>query len=212
MIKVATTVREIIAEDEIALTALQKNVLNANMYAQQILAQVSLRCLKKISAASVAAAIRRYRRQVTKFKPIKPEISITELSIKSPLMAIAYNKYDIDWKAILAKQNQYTATDYFVFSQGSHQVSFITTKRIIESLQKLLPAKYIYLEENLAALCVSISEKDYSEPNIIYALLSKIAIYQIDLVEIVTTYTEIVLIIRMKELDRAFDQLIKLVK
>ena len=60
--------------------------------------------------------------------------------------------------------------------------------------------------DNLSAITVRFIEKDYIEvPNMIYTLVSALAVKHINLIEIVSTFTEISFIVSQQDIKRVVD-------
>ncbi len=84
MLKVTDTVLDLISADELALEALRAGFLNYSAYADKILPQVENLTKKPVQKGTIVVAISRIAKNASKLtSPLKPDVVLTDLSIKS---------------------------------------------------------------------------------------------------------------------------------
>ncbi len=77
--------------------------------------------------------------------------------------------------------------------------------RVLDHFQQ----KPIAVFTDLVGITVRFSEKYLAEPNVVYAILSLLAAKRINLIEIVSTYTELTMIIKKEEMEKTIQALNK---
>lgn len=215
MMKISEVVQKILYSSENALMAINEGYLNLSAYAKIIQKQVEEKSKKPVKTGSIVVALSRLAKVVKNKRSILPSIKIEEMTIKSPLVVITYEKNRENLarlKDFYQKINLH-AGDFFVLTQGTVEITIICNETaqsfIIESFPQIPPKTVI---RNLAGISIRFSEQYVDEPNIIFALLRILAIRQINIIEIVSTYTELTFIIREQDLDVSFSYLQKMMK
>jgi hypothetical protein len=213
MIKIADAVRIIIRSDETAYEALRKGFINANRYAELIQKKVEQKTRKPVKLGSVSAAIRRMESEVVSEKSIKQKIPLNGINVKSPLSELTYSKMELDWSVIAHITSQISnPNSFWAITQGAQQVTFICSRDYYELLKREIDLEIISDITGLGAVSCSFDVVYYPEPNLIYSLTSELAMGRIDLIEMISTYTEITFVVKTKDLKPTFSRLEKLLE
>ncbi len=203
MIKISDITEELLREDAVALRALHRGVLNHSAYAEEILPEVELRTMKPVTKNSIAMAISRLADTIREESYILPQIALTDVSIKAPLIDVTYPKTEqvisalADVRSALARRD----SSFSMITQGTREVTVIVDEHSLGLLQELMPEEPTALYRNLVAVSVSFSESYLDEPNLIYGLLESAVVHQINLVEVVSTYTELTAVVQRQDMD-----------
>lgn len=209
MIKISDVVLEIINGDEIALEAIRMGILNLSAYAKKIQPLISEKTYKPVSIGAIVTALSRMRNKLNNVPPLRPIVTIEDMSIKSPLVEISYEKTaeliqiasKLDTR-LLMKNSFYTIT------YGVGEISLIVSQDLKNKILKHFNVTPKGVYENLVAITLRFIEKDYIEvPNMIYALVSALASKRINIIEVVSTFTEISFIMREKDMKQTIDSL-----
>ncbi len=214
MIKVSDTVENLLLSSETAMEAMRLGVLNLRAFAKQIKPLVEQKTFKPVKIGTIVVALTRLRDMVNKAESLVPEIKLEELSIKSPLTDITYEKTGESvrlahtFSSALGDLNGH----FFTMTQGINEITFIISDDLKSKLLGHFPGKPKAIFEDLVGLNVRFSEKYLPHPNVIYAILSKLAIKRINVIEIVSTYTELMIVVEKREMEMAITQLNELFK
>lgn len=207
MIKTSDVVKDTIYSSEIALAALGEGYLNLSAYAKSIRGEVEEEAKKEVSIGSIIVALSRLRRSLEKSKPLIPRVSAQDISVKSGLIEIAFDRTKDSLKKLrlLYGDEKLNATDFFVVTQGVGEVMIIALEVVQSEVVRIYkPQKPKALIPNLVSITVRFKEEYIATPNIIYALLRNLALKRINIVEIVSTYTELTFIVSRESLEEAF--------
>lgn len=211
MKKISSIVSAIIFADNIAIEAMESGIINFSAYAQKIHREVEAKCQKEVKLGSIVIALSRLKKQLPDRAPLIPPVRIKNLTVKTPLTEITYDKsrmlinllFQPKFKTILAD-------DYFSIISGITEISIIAPPAQISRLREIISADPKAVYENLSAITINFSENEYLEtPNMIHALVSALATRRINLIEIISTLTEISFIVREKELKASAELLNK---
>ena len=204
---VASYVRDIIDESEVALDALRDGILNLSAYAKKIRLEVSRRAKREVSLGTIVVALCRYEIDAKKRLPICPKINIESISTRSALAEVTFNKTNANRSKIRAIQEnkKLSEADVLTIVSGVREISLIVPAALTDELIKIFrndePTMVL---KNLASITLQFSTKYINKPNTTFAMLRPLALQRINIVEVVSTYTELTVILAEKDLQLAF--------
>lgn len=212
MIKIADVVKNIIISDSVALEASKKGLLNISAYAKKIKKTVEIQAHKPVNKATIVTSLSRIIQNLEKIPSIYPDVEVERTILISPLFEITLPKNTLALKVVkdLYAQIQPSNTNFVTVTQGVGEITIIAShalQALIKNLCKKNRIKPAMELENLLAVNIKFKEEYISQPNIIFALLNKLAVKKINVVEIVSTYTELTIVIESKNMKTAFDTL-----
>lgn len=180
-------------------------------YARHIRKEVEDKTFKDINIASIATAISRYSK---KLKPITlpPEKDIQQISVQTNLEGLTYERNEIISKKIRDIYNQIDINNktYITITQGINEITIIAQTSIIEIFrEKLAQYTKIYDIQNLIGITLKFGIKYLKIPNLFYLFIQKLAMKNINIVEIVSTATELTFILDKGYMQIALEQLQK---
>jgi hypothetical protein len=204
MIKIQPIVREIILEELEAYTALTNGYMNMSSYAYYIRPVVQEMAKKQVTITSLVVSLSRLKKEFKKQKPLIKEVAITNITNKLPISEIVYENTDaiIDKLDSLHKKISITREDFFTATVGTKELTIVCSSNVENKIVKHFSIKPKFLGRNLAAVGISFKEEQLIIPNIIFSLVSVLAKEQINISEIVSTYTELIFIVYEKDFAR----------
>lgn len=204
---VAAVVREIIDESEIALSALQSGVLNLSAYAKKIQADVSKRAGKNVTTGSIVVALSRYEYDAKKKTPLTPDVLVESISTRSNLTEVTFARTQsirARLKDIHENKNLLEA-DILTVTSGVREVSLIVPTTLAnEVLEIFSDNEPTLILHDLACLTIRFPARYLHTPNTIFTLLRPLALNRINIVEVVSTYTELSVVVAEQDLQSAF--------
>lgn len=205
MRKISDTVNDLIHNDYVALSALQRGQLNMHAYALEILPIVEDICFKPIKSGSIVVALSRIAQQVRVASPLQPKIVISDITMQSSLVDISYDRTQEVLEQIKDLRRQLTLNDhdFFTITEGKNEITLIAPATHFEQIANLMPGEPKAVLENLVAVTVSFDAGYLNIPNTIFGLLEPLAVRQINLLEIVSTYTQLSVIVNREEANVA---------
>ena len=209
MIKVTDTVLDLISADELALEAMRAGLLNYSAFADKIHSQVENLTKKPVQKGTIVVAISRIAKNTASVTlPLKPDVKLTDLSIKSSLSALTFEKsLDIQRKIAVLTPFQLSTQDLFTVTEGPTEVTLIISEKAKDKIIKEFATKPKSETNNLVAITVQFSENLAKEPNLHFVLLSSLAAKRIQIIEIVSTFTETTFIIKKENMEEAIKAL-----
>jgi aspartokinase len=211
MLKVSAVVEEIVSTSEFALEGLNNGCLNLSAYANKIRPLVEAKTKKPVKLGSIVASLRRKAaRDIKVKKPFSPDIDAHNLFSRSGLAEIAYVKTPENQGVVskLYADTKFTSSQFFVVTLGLGEISIITTEELAEEIKKLFGSQKPKLfKKNLASLSMQTGPSGIETPNQFYTIIKQFALQKINIVEFITTYTELSFILDQKDLKQAFNLL-----
>jgi aspartokinase len=212
MLKVSSAVEEIVRTSEFASEGLSNGCLNLSAYAKSILPLVEAKTKKDVTLGSIIAALSRMSSSSSakNHKPFIPEVEAYNLLTRSGLAEITYVKTPQNQQLVskLYADTKFTNSQFFVVTAGLGEISIITTEELADEIKELFaPQQPKLFMKNLASLSMQTADNSIETPNQFYAIIKQLALQRINIVEFVTTYTELSFILDQADLKQAFNLL-----
>lgn len=209
MIKISKVVEEMLRENDVAKEALKHNYLNMSAYAKTIQKNIASRLYKPVSVAAIVVALSRLQQTLAREPDYYPKVHIEDLSLRANLSEITYEKTK---EAVIAATKLNTLLidpeAFFAITQGSHELTIICDSAHIDKIIPQFPAEPKGQYDDLTAITVRFIESDYIEvPNMIFTLIAALAVQRINLIEIVSTFTELSFVVRSHDAQRTISAL-----
>ena len=200
MIKASETVENILLKDELALESLRAGILNLSAYAQKIHPEVVRQALKPVRKGTIVVALSRFVKNINNISPLKPKVIIQDLSIKSPLFEVTFEKTSKNLKRVSELPKTWFTEGFITITEGVGEITIIIAEKMKQQLLNHFNVKPKGQYSDLVAVTIRFKEEDYvDEPNMIFTLVSALASKRINLKEVVSTFTEISFIVKQSD-------------
>jgi hypothetical protein len=207
MLKISDTIEQLLAKDIEIQHVLKLDCLNLSAYAKRIQPEVEQMVKKDVRIGSIVIALARIRKQLSTSKALYPPPTAMELSVRSGLVEVVYERTtdNVTRFNSAQKQLQTTTDDFLIATQGIAEITLIANLEKLPALKKEFNGIKPKFELGpLSALTVRSTSKDIFTPNVFFSILKPFAIEQINIIEIVSTFTEITLIFEQKDVQKGF--------
>lgn len=204
MLKISDAVEKTVVEDDIALEALRLNILNLSAYAMKVRGEVEERTHKPVKTGSIVVALSRLAGKMKLLSPLRPNVRIIDLAIKAPLSELAYEKTRENLENIGSfRQVSSSEAEFLTITQGVGELTIVCSQDLKPKVVSHMRSKPVGQYDELGSITVRFNEGEYiEEPNMIYSLVSEVAKKRINLIEIVSTFTELSFIVRKPDIER----------
>lgn len=196
-------IRDHIAGDLVAYEALQRGVLNLRAYGRSVKAAIEADRLEKTDLGTLTVALSRLQKELQAKPPLTPPLVLNDLTLQTPLCDITYAKHGVT-KAELETVATLVRTDNKDFSaitQAYREVTIIAPSRLRGQVEQAIKSRPEYVQDELFAATVHFSIDYLRVPNIIYALLASLAAREVNIIEVISTGTELSVIIAKDNVD-----------
>lgn len=212
MITIQRVVEDIIKKSPYLESALSNGIINASALARQIQPEIENKLIKDVQLGAVTMAIKRLAdrlvKQQTKTAPLLKTFG--DITVKSNLVAFTF----INSPTLINRQRELlqkigNARGIFLTTtQSLFQTTIIISasfKKVVEQIFKA--EKKISEINNLSAITLTLSEATVKTPGVYYSILKRLAWYGINIIEIVSSFNELTIILEDAFVDQAFSVL-----
>ncbi|TSC57743.1 MAG: hypothetical protein Greene041619_988 [Candidatus Peregrinibacteria bacterium Greene0416_19] len=208
MLKVSETVAVIVAQSLEASVMLQQGCLNLSAYAKRIQPEVERITKKPVKTGSIVIALSRLGRSLRAERTLLPPPTALEVSARSGLMEVTFERTQRNLELFHALQQRVAPSpnDFFVTTQGTAEITIIAPESRLPQIEAVFTGvapKFVLT--NLSALTVRTTEQDIYTPNTFFAILYHFAMQRLNVIELISTYTEVTLIFEEKDLQEGFE-------
>jgi len=216
MATVSFWVGKIIEKQPFVVDSLAKGLINHAALAESMIPELEEKLKKKVKFSAVNMAIRRFAEKLE--KNYKPKIRFkknTDITLKSNLIALAiknqkgvssnikelYNKIHMD------------AGDFLTTTQSLHEIMVIINSIHEKDIEKIFSKKDIVRKiTNLSGVTINLPPESTETPGLYYTIIQALFWNNINIIDIVSTFNELTIIIKDEDATETFDVLRKLVK
>jgi aspartokinase len=214
MVTISHLVEKMINERPMLYQAMEQDIVSYGNLAAQLEVEIAKELGKEVKRTAIVMALRRYAENIQR-KSVMPKFDFrSEINMKTNLCDIAVRKGP---KLFFKLERIYKLVDLgkgdtLNIIHGNYEVSIVTNKKHLEKIKaELKGEKIIKVEEDLVALSLNFSEKFLYTPGVIATVVRKLTWEDINIYELISTFTELTFIISSKDAAKGYNALQKLV-
>ena len=208
MIRISDALRANIEGNPFLEFGLHHGLFNLTQLARYLKPFVESRAMKEVQPAALTMALSRLERDAQAVTPQARRYVIDRVTIHSGLCTATYPRQP-DIHGVLNGLYGRIHRDggYCSLSQGQHEVTIILDRSRMPELEKRIPRRPVFRHDHLAAIGVQFDPRYARIPGMLYMLLQRVALQNVNLIEITSTFTEIRLFIAEDDTRAIFDLL-----
>ncbi|MCR4326404.1 MAG: hypothetical protein NUV52_01990 [Candidatus Roizmanbacteria bacterium] len=203
MITIAQATQDILSRSDVATQALAQGILNASAYAKDIRHEVETMTQKEVKVATIVAALLRMRSKV-EVQTHEVRVHIEAMAVQSPLVELVYERSQtltLELEQFERKAAGGTGMkDFYTITHGTSETVVIATETRAWQLKQQLSIPPLQTMTKLVSVSVRFSGDYIDQPNVFYSLIRPVALKRINIIELVSTYSELTLIIDEQDL------------
>lgn len=207
MITVPQAVEKIIKRSRYLSEALSKNLINTSSLARYIKPEVETLVYKGITSGSVTVAIKRLQKNLSKGYPqIKVFKEAPDMIVRSNLTLIyAKNSNNILQRLSEIEKASQNLQKKALFTYGRVETIILTNKMNLDRIKKILKDEEITEAfPNVSSITIHLPEKSVVNPGVFYFFIKSLAWEGVNILDILSTQTELTLIFQQKDINTAF--------
>ncbi|MBI96278.1 hypothetical protein CL656_03950 [bacterium] len=182
---------------------LQNRILNLTQLARLIKPLVCKRLDKSIEISSIKMALSRLQSQI-KDKIIPHKLLVEDVSIKKNLCSLTLYKTRENQENVSKFQNYCSQKDkFFTRSESNKEIAISFTQDLILELSRYNLQNFKFIQKDLGAVLVSIPVEYINIKGVFQYFIQKVTMQNINLLEIGSTYTELIFYMHEKDLSLA---------
>jgi len=212
MVTIPEVVEEIINRSAYLEEGITRGIINLSSLARQIKPEIEEKLYKKVQEGAILMALRRLSTRIIANSPYKKIFQVVpEMIVRSNLVG-----YTIQNSESLSRSYEklFGRTDhhkyFFTITQGVFETEIIISEQKKETIEKILKEEKIsHVAQNLSSITIRLPDENVITPGVYYFILKALAWERINIIDVVSTYSEFTLILDNKEVDKAFSVLKK---
>ncbi|PIN68660.1 hypothetical protein COV93_08545 [Candidatus Woesearchaeota archaeon CG11_big_fil_rev_8_21_14_0_20_43_8] len=216
MVTVARIVEKIIKNKPFVQEALSKGIINNAALAESIMPIVEREFNGAVKFSAVNMALRRLSEKLGKTLAQTAHFTdVSDISIRSDLVEITFYKIENIQKKIqkLYDVVDINSGDLLTITQGLNELMIITNKRHQKEVLTLFQISNVKkIIEGLASITINIPLESSETIGLFYIVTRALNWENINIVDVVSTLTEMTFIIKEKDTGHAFETLKDLIK
>ncbi|MBN2065277.1 MAG: hypothetical protein JW771_00520 [Candidatus Thermoplasmatota archaeon] len=211
---ISNIVQKLVDQKIYVQESMNNNIISHALLAKQLKPEVEDLFEKKVKIHAIEMALRRYAERLKKeHKEIKFDFS-SDVIMKTQLCDISVSRSPtiIEQLKKLYDIVIFEKGDILNIIQGSTELSIVTNERYkTKFLETLKKEKILNIEEKLISLTMTFSKDFLYTPGVIFNIIRQVAWENINIFEIVSTNTELTIILHKKDAMRGYKALEKLI-
>lgn len=210
MISISDCLEDIIKDSPFIEEGLFRGIINFSAYAREIKPVIEKRLFKDIKSGAIVMALKRISEKIKTRPQNNPQINLTDITVRSNLMEITF----ANSTTLPDKQRQLLNTladkkDIFcTFSEGVRETTFIASNSAQNVMKKIFASEIALARiDDLSSITIRLPKENVEIPGLYYQILKRLAWENINIIEIISTNTELTIIFRTEDIDKAFSVL-----
>ncbi len=216
MVTVSHLVKVILEDNPFVLEGLSRGIISHGNLADELKPRIEKKLKRKVKDAAIVMALRRYADEIRKKELPKKKFNFSgELMIKTNIcnFNVLKNPDLVEKIRSLYKMIKVRRGELLNIIVGNNEVSVVASQKYEREIVGFLEnEKMLNKESDLVAITILFSEDFVHAPGAVFHVLRKIAWENINIYEIVSTLTELTLIIKNKDSMRAYEVLQEIIK
>ena len=216
MVTISHLVEKIVSEKPFLEEELAKGVINYAALAEILKPQIEKDLKKNIKDSAIMMALRRLAEKLeSQSKQTKIRFKETDINIRSGLFEITISKSPnlIGKITKIYSLLNFDKGDFITITQGIHEFTIISNEKYSSKIKRILDGEKISITINkLASLMIKIPIESIEQVGLFYLLTKTLNWENINIVEIVSTSTEMTFILKEDDVPKAYSAVNKLIQ
>lgn len=209
MITVPQATKTIIERSRYLTEAISKGIINYSSLARYIKPELEKMLMKPVSDAAILMALKRLEKELQpKFVPLTIFQSPPDMIVRSNLLEISINNSEnlaSNFSKIFETHKK-NKSSFFAVTEGLSETTIIISQDLKTEAKEILQHEEILSEfSNLSAITIRMPKEISYSPGVVYFFLKSLAWEGINIMEIVSTYLELTLVLEDKNISRSFE-------
>ncbi|NOQ97748.1 MAG: aspartate kinase [Calditrichae bacterium] len=213
MITINKLLEQIIRRTPFLEEGLSQGIINLSALSRKIKPQIEKELLKPVSESAILMALKRLLPDImSKSETMDINLKAGDITVRSGLTEFTYLKSAtlIENKMQLLDEIKSSGDFFVTITQGVHETTMIVNSSLEKRLEEIFRGETLVKKiDDLAAITIRLTGEMVYLPGVHYNILKQLAWHNINIIEVVSTYTEFNIILQKKEVDTSFSILLK---
>ena len=213
MVTVSEEIKQIVMASPFLEEGIIKGIINLSALAREIKPGIEKRLMKPLSDSAVLMALKRYadRLEDTRLFRSQNAQRIGDISVRSNLLELTFHVSDRIFKKMknLILDLENNRENFLTFTQGIHELTIICGKDIEGQIERAFAGEKLKTKlADLSSIIIKLPPETVNLPGVHYGILKQLAWRNINVIEVVSTFTEFIVILSRQDIDFAFSTLL----
>jgi aspartokinase len=206
MLRISDTIKLILNQNPYLQFGFNNNLFNLTQLAKFIKPLVEAKAKKTATASALLMNLSRiHRQQCRKIPPIE-NFYIDNITVHGNLCTRTYYKNEQIHLQIQKLYNQIQHNKgYITLAEGVSEITVITHQDYLQELDQMIKETPKSDFRDLSAVIVKFHPKFIDRPGMLFFLMQQITMQSINVIEISSTYTELIFYIQSRDTKLAFE-------
>ncbi len=210
MVKISTAVLSIIRGNPFLEFGVHHQLFNQTQLARYLQPFITARARKDSSVSAIAMALSRLTPELIESTPKPANFLLEKVSVTTGLCTASFMRTVSTHRVINRLQtDMYKREAFCSVSEGMREVTVIIENKYEKRLHALVGEPPVYQHNSLASVEILFGDGYTETPGMLYMLLQRAALQNINLIEITSTCSGITMFIAEKDTRLLFDTLFK---
>lgn len=206
MIKISEELNNLLQKNSILRWGLSNKLFNLSQLARFLSPLIKARTKKDLKTSAILMSLSRFQKNISKIASYKPQYAIQSLTLLGNLKIATYNNDEkihdkVDKFFKIAK----SLNKYITITDGYKETTIIYDKELDPQLKKNIPHTPKKTFINISAIVINFPQKYAEISGLLHFLIQQISMQNINIVEISSTYTELIFYVDKKDVKLALD-------
>jgi len=212
MVTISDALARIVSRTPFLEEGLASGIINLSALARVLRPRIEAGLVKDVGDAALVMALKRISDRLKKRRPRPGEMAkyVSDITVRSHLSEYTFqNSETLLPRQIRLLQEIRGRNDRFItFSSGASETTAIVSSDLDGAMRRIFKEeKLLCRYGGLSAIILRLTPQTVSAPGIYYLVLKLLAWEDINVIEVVSTYTEFVILLDDAYIDRAFSLL-----
>ena len=211
MITVSSAVSQIVKEKPFIEEALSQGIINLSALARLILPEVRKLTHKEVKEGAILMTLKRQPKIIKSASLVKGVLGRSgNLIVRSNLSELTVSNIDfsVEKHQKIIEKIERTGKYFLTVTQGTFETTVIVSSELKEIVETILGRnKIIFKLDGLSSITINLPGKTVLTPGVYYSILKILVWEGINVVEVVSTFSEFIIILEEKEVSRTFSLL-----
>jgi len=207
MISIAKITEEIVRQTPYIEEALMKGIINLSGLARSIQSQIEKKVKKKIKIGAIIVALKRLKNNISAKTQKTIFIQPLNMTVRSDLMEFTFTNSEtlIECQKQLLQEIEREREIFCNITHGMSETTIIASVILKDKIKMVFrKEKLIAKIERLSSVTIKYPDEIIYTPAVYYTVLKLLAWEGINLIEAASTYTELTLVFKGEDVNRAF--------
>jgi len=208
MIKISDAIKKILSKNPFLEFGISHQLFNLSQLAKFIQPSLESRIKREIQPSAILMNLSRFQKKIKLQVPQVRNFEIENISVFSNVTVITYFKNQQIEKHLYSIHKEIQSQNgYFAFSESMSEITIFVDNKFLNVVEKFIGENPRYKNTNVSAVAVKFDEKYIEVPGLLYLLVQKLVLQNINFIEIASTYTEVVFYVQNQDTKLAFETL-----